>query len=130
MTQPEPGTMGHRPYDIRAEQVVLGAMMLSADARDQIAEIIKDPDDDYWRAGHRAIHRAILRLRDGGGPTDAVAVRIELERRGELVGDLDAAYLLTLIERVPVAANGIWHAREIHKYGRTGQAQEEISRAW
>ena len=85
MAHPEPGTVGHRPYDIQAERIILGAMMLSAGARDQIADIIKEPDDDYYRAGHRAIHRAILRLRDRGEPTDAVAVRIELERRGELI---------------------------------------------
>ena len=119
---------GTAPHDIRAEQIVLGAMMLSADARDEIAGILAA--GDHYRPAHQVIHNAILRLRDRQEPTDAAAVNVELER-GERAGELNAPYLHTLIESVPLAANGVYYARKVVlPYARTRRAQEEPPRAY
>lgn len=116
-----------RPHDILAEQIALGAMMLSPDIRDEIADTLKP--GDHFRPGHQVVHAAILRLRDRQEPTDAAAVKIELEARGELHGELNPPYLHRLIESVPTISNGPWYARKVRDHARTWRLQEDLDRA-
>ena len=128
MTGEAPEMTGVPPHDIQAERITLGSMMLSPAALADIAEIVTNPDDHY-RPAHKIVHEAILRLYGAGEPADAPAVLGELQRTGELRGSLDAPYLHTLIESVPVAANGSWYARKVARHARTRRAQEGITRA-
>jgi replicative DNA helicase len=116
------------PHDIEAERIALGAMMLSADALADVADVIRHARW-YYRPAHRTIHTAIVDLDEAGEPTDAAAVRMELARRGELRGELSSMYLHGLVEAVPVAANGPYFARKVAAHGRTRDAQEGLMRA-
>lgn len=92
-----------------AERYVLGAVMLSRTALDEVAEILSPADMSIPM--HETIYAAIRRLHDQDAPTDVVAVADELIRVGALQGNLDAAYLHTLTDGVPTASNAGYHAR-------------------
>ena len=97
------------PHDIAAEQCVLGAMLLSADAVGQVAEIMGAAD--HYRPAHQIIHEVILDLHQRGEPADAVAVADQLRRRKQMSKMGGAPYLHTLIAAVPAAANAGYYAR-------------------
>jgi replicative DNA helicase len=104
-------TEGMPFHDLAAEQAVLGAMMLSADALAECLDMLTARS--FLRAGHQIIFAAIAEMADEGLPVDAVTVRAELERRGELAKITGAPYLHTLIAAVPVAANAGWYGRQL-----------------
>ncbi len=90
--------------DVPAEMAVLGSMMESGKAIDQVTRIL-DPRD-YYQARHEVIHRAIVDLHDAGQPTDATSVRDAL-RRAE--ARIDPVYLTELLAAVTVTtAAGHW----------------------
>lgn len=92
-----------------AERYVLGAVMLSRPALDEVAEILQPAD--MSTPMHETIYSAVRRLHDRDEPTDTVAVADELIRSGALVGNLDAAYLHGLTDAVSTASNAAYHAR-------------------
>lgn len=95
------------PSNVEAERYVLGACMLSPRAVDDVSEVLKATDLHDTR--HVTTYGAIRRLHDQDKPTDVVSVVDELIRAGELIGNLDAAYLHQLTDDVPSAANaGYW----------------------
>ena len=98
------------PHDLAAEQVVLGAMMLSKDAITDVVDTGLVPEDHY-RGAHQIIHEAILEQYGAGDPADPVAVSDLLAQHGDLARAQGGAYLHTLIASVPVAANAAYYAR-------------------
>jgi replicative DNA helicase len=99
----------HTPANLGAEQIVLGAMMLSKDAIGDIAAILEPAD--FYRPWHATIYRTILNQYAAGEPTDAVPVAERLATDRQFADKGGAAYLHTLIEAVPTAANGAYYAR-------------------
>ncbi len=97
------------PQDLEAEMSVLGSMMLSREAINEVADEIRGAD--YYKPAHEIIHDTIVDLSGRGEPADAVTVAGELQRRGELARVGGAAYLHTLIASVPTAANAGYYAR-------------------
>jgi len=91
------------PHSIKAEQSILGGLMLDNNAWDQIADVINE--DDFYRHDHRMIFRAIESLADHDKPFDVVTLSEWLESREDLdkVGGL--AYLGSLAKETPSAAN-------------------------
>ncbi len=91
------------PHSIKAEQSILGGLMLDNTAWDQIADLILE--DDFYRHDHRMIFRAMTDLADHSKPFDVVTLSEWLESREELdtVGGL--AYLGSLAKDTPSAAN-------------------------
>ncbi len=91
------------PHSIEAEQAVLGGLLLSSRAWDDVADIITEAD--FYREDHRQIFRAIHELSDGGKPCDAVTVTEWFESR-DLVDQIDGgAYISQLASTTPSAAN-------------------------
>ncbi|MGD3107546.1 DnaB-like helicase N-terminal domain-containing protein [Streptomyces sp. YGL11-2] len=101
------------PQDLDAEQAVVGAMMLSADAITDVGAAM-DPADHY-RPAHETIHRAILDLHDSSQPADPITLAHHLGKRGELARIGGATYLHTLIQAVPTAANAEYYAEIVHE---------------
>lgn len=95
-----------------AERCVLGAVMLSRSALDEVAEILSPADMAVPM--HETIYAAVRRLQDNNAPTDVVAVTDELIRTGGLVGSLDAAYLHMLTGGVATSTNAGYYARIVH----------------
>ena len=101
------------PHDIKAEQCVLGAMLLSKSAIADVDEVLEG--GDYFRPAHRIIHEAILRLDGRGEPADTIAVAAELTRAGQAGMTGGAVYLHTLIASVPTVANAGYYARIVRE---------------
>ncbi len=96
------------PQNIEAEQGVLGAILLDNDILHDVAPILKV--EDFWRDEHQVIYRAIMHLYDQGKPVDAIILDEELKRRGESERINGPEVISDLINRVPHAANGRFHA--------------------
>ncbi|WFB08621.1 DUF3987 domain-containing protein [Streptomyces sp. LX-29] len=105
---PEPRADWLPPQDLDAEQSVLGAMLLSAAAIDEVVEVM-DPADHY-RPAHETIHRAIREMHDGAQPVDPVTLAHHLDERGDLSRIGGASYLHTLVQAVPTVANAGYYA--------------------
>ncbi len=70
------------PQNLEAEEFVLGAMMLSANAIEAVSEIIDA--GDFYRESHAKIYRVALELFQHGHPVDAITVADKLDETGEL----------------------------------------------
>jgi replicative DNA helicase len=91
------------PHSIEGEQAVLGGLLLSARAFDQVADVITE--SDFYREDHRLIFRAIHELSNKGKPCDAVTVTEWFESHGK-VDQVDGGdYISQLVSNTPSAAN-------------------------
>jgi replicative DNA helicase len=70
------------PTDMRAEEAVIGAMLLTSAAIALAGERLTA--DSYWRPAHGHIHHACMRLYANGEPCDPVTVADELARNNLL----------------------------------------------
>jgi len=91
------------PHSQSAEQSVLGGLMLDNEAWDKIAD--KVAEDDFYRADHRLIFRALADLADDNRPFDVVTLSGWLEKNQTLEQAGGLAYLGTLAKDTPSAAN-------------------------
>lgn len=96
------------PHSIEAEQALLGSLMLSTRAWDQIADRVST--NDFYRDDHRKIFRAILELSEASKPVDAITVAEHFERHGDLDQVEGGAYITYLANSVASAANVVAYA--------------------
>lgn len=91
------------PHSIESEQSVLGGLMLDNNAWEKVADIITD--SDFYRQDHRLIYHHICKLIEQNKPADVITIAESLEISAELqtVGGL--AYIGTLVQNTPSAAN-------------------------
>lgn len=111
MVQPRRPTDRVPPHSDEAEISVLGGMLLEESATDRAMELLTE--DDFYHPAHRRIFSAINSLRDQGHAPDALTLREELNRIGELEGAGGEEYLARIVEVVPTAANLDYHARQV-----------------
>lgn len=91
------------PHSVEAEQAVLGALLLDAQAWDGVADVVTS--EDFYRRDHQVIFAGIAGVVDTRGPCDAVTVAEFLERKGQLEEAGGLAYIATLARDTPSAAN-------------------------
>lgn len=91
------------PYSIEAEQSVLGGLLLDNRAWNDIADRLAE--QDFYRADHQLIWRAICDLIGAARPCDFVTLTEHLRARGQLEDAGGLAYLGTLANDTPSAAN-------------------------
>ncbi len=91
------------PHSLEAEQSVLGGLMLSAAAWDNVADVITE--GDFYREDHRLIFRAISEVHDSGRPCDAVTITEWFEARGQIDQIDGGNYISMLANNTPSAAN-------------------------
>lgn len=91
------------PHSIESEQSVLGGLMLDNHAWEKVADIITD--SDFYRHDHRLIYHHICKLIEQNKPADVITVAESMENSAELqtVGGL--AYIGTIVQNTPSAAN-------------------------
>lgn len=106
---PPPDAPSNEPqYDMLAEQSVLGGMMLSRSAIDDVMQEMLPAD--FFQPRHELIGTAIANLVMKNAPADVIAVSDELARTGELSRAGGAAYLHELTSIVPTASNAAYYA--------------------
>lgn len=93
------------PHEDAAEQAVLGALMTTPDAVEQIGTL---KPSDFYSMQHEWICDAILTLHRTGKPADPVSLGNELRARGQLVKVGNLAALGDLLSAAP-ALGGVSH---------------------
>jgi replicative DNA helicase len=101
------------PQHIEAEQCVLGAILLENEALLKVHDILKP--EYFYRPPHRKIFEAILALFERNEPIDLLTVTEILRRRNQIEEVGGSAYLASLMEAVPTAANVLHHARMVRE---------------
>ncbi len=91
------------PNSMQAEQSVLGGLMLDNETWDVVADRVGE--EDFYRKDHRLIFRAIVALAEKNDPFDVITLSEILEKSGSLDDAGGLAYLGTLANETPSAAN-------------------------
>ncbi len=91
------------PQNIEAEISVLGALMLSSDAMNRVADTLRPAD--FYKPAHSEIYEAILELYGHGEPIDVLSVSSRITERGTLDSIGGSSYLATLVSSVPTASH-------------------------
>lgn len=126
----------HRMADVAAEQAVLGAMMLSSRAADDVIEILQS--QDFYRPSHSTVYAVLVSLLARSEPTDPVALAHALESAGDLNRVGGRSYLHTLMASVPITASAGYYARIVAEHAarrrildsavRIGQLAQDMGR--
>jgi replicative DNA helicase len=98
---------------MEAEQAVLGAMLIEREAISKVAELLR-PEDCY-REAHRLIYNAMLELFNKNDAVDMVTVIEFLRKEDKLEAAGGIAYVTSLANSVPTAANVLYHARIVEE---------------
>ncbi|TSK08690.1 MAG: replicative DNA helicase [Geobacter sp.] len=91
------------PQSIEAEMSILGGILVDNEAINRVLEVLTP--DELYRESHRKIMRAMIELNERNEPCDLITLTTILRKRGELDEVGGGAYLATLVDFVPMAAN-------------------------
>lgn len=97
------------PQNIEAEQAVLGAMLLEKKAIVAATELLKA--DDFYREAHKLVFEAIVELSQRDEAADLVTVVEQLKKNEKLDKAGGIAFVTSLANAVPTAANVKYHAK-------------------
>lgn len=90
-----------KPHNIENEKVVLGALIINADFRSMMINILKE--ETFYFEGHQEIYKAILELYNTQQPVDLLTVLAQLRKNGKLesIGGIDYIEKLMSISSSP-----------------------------
>jgi replicative DNA helicase len=116
------------PHSIEGESSVLGGLLLDNGAWDRVGDLLVD--DDFYRHEHKLIYAAVGALINASKPADVITVYEHLQSQGKAddVGGL--AYLNSLAQYVPSAANIRRYAEIVRERGilrKLVKASDEIA---
>lgn len=98
------------PQNLESEMAVLGGIMLHADAKHEVLDIITP--DSFYADKHKAIFETMLELQGKGEPIDLLTLSARLKEKKLLEKVGGRAYLTELVQSIPPATN-IRHYAEI-----------------
>jgi len=110
---PDPYRSRRPPYSEDAEQAVIAAMLMDADAIMRATEYVDDTM--FYREGHRRMFRAMVSISERGEVADPLTLAEELSRHGELDASGGKDYIGFLIDVVPTAAHVEYHAKIVRE---------------
>lgn len=96
------------PYNLEAEQALLGSMMLDREAVNIASEVLQP--ENFYKDAHRVIFTALLGLELRGEPIDMITLTEELRQQNNLEKVGGVTYIATLANIVPSAANAGYYA--------------------
>ena len=102
------------PYNIEAEESLLGSMLISRDSVSAILEIVKS--DDFYRSSNQMIFEAMLDMYSRGEPSDPITVADHLKKKGQLDEVGGKTFIHSLISNIPLAANAEYYARIVRNH--------------
>jgi replicative DNA helicase len=102
------------PHDLQAEESLLGAMMLEAEAIASAAGVLRA--DDFYKPAHAHIFDAVHALYAGGQPVDPVTVADELRRNGLLETVGGHQVLVDIMASTPATTNAAGYARIVEEH--------------
>ncbi len=107
------------PSNLDAEESVLGAALISADAVNTVMDHLEP--GDFYKPAHQLIFEAIGELFDANQPVDAITVSDALARREQLDRMGGIAYLTGLIDKVPTSSNADYYATIVEENSQRRQ---------
>ncbi len=103
------------PYNIEAEESLLGAMLISREAISETVEIIIP--NSFYRKTNQAIYDGIVELYTKGEPVDPITLADHLEKKGRLEEVGGKTFIHSLISNIPLASNATYYAQIVnHNY--------------
>ncbi len=117
------------PHSSEAEQALLGGLMRSDKAWDDVADLVNT--HDFYRHEHRVIFDAIAALANAHKPRDLVTVGDRLQQQKLLEDTGDLAYLTSLIDETVSVANITEYAKIVREHAilrRLIEVSDEIAR--
>ncbi|CAI3443261.1 replicative DNA helicase [Enterococcus cecorum] len=100
------------PQDIEAEQAVLGAIFLDADALVEAMAVIEP--QDFYRRAHQIVFRSMIALNDRNENIDIITLKSQIESENTLE-DVGGISYLTELSQVTPTASGVAHYAKIVK---------------
>ncbi|MDP2320631.1 MAG: AAA family ATPase [Acidobacteriota bacterium] len=104
------------PHDLDAERSVLGAVLIDDSLFPTVAEILEPKD--FFRIGHQRTYECQMGLHRKGQPIDLRLLAESLERNGFLDEAGGQAYLGSLVDCIPRAANAKYYAEIVKEKSR------------
>ena len=102
------------PHNLEAEESVLGAMMLSAEAIADVVEFVRP--EDFYRSANGKVFETLRSIYARGEPVDAITAVEELRRRGLLEEIGGHLYIHELVEQVPTPSAAAHYARIVSQH--------------
>ncbi|MBO5147735.1 MAG: replicative DNA helicase [Clostridia bacterium] len=96
------------PQNIDAEKSTLGAILTDQSVMLDVVEVLNP--EDFYRADHSLIYKAMVRLFTQSKPIDIITVTEELSSSGEIEKAGGASYIISLTEEVPITSNAVQYA--------------------
>ena len=99
------------PRNIKAEEALLGSILINPDAIGEVVQIISP--EDFYKVNYRLIFQEMINIYEKGGIIDTLLLINSLEKKKlmEDIGSEEIIYDLT--EVVPTAANAVSYAKAI-----------------
>lgn len=101
------------PHSIEAEMCLLASMMLDKQLAEQVLSLIDG--ESFYLVDHKVIYECIRGLIVESRPVDAVILRDELKKMGELDRIGGSAYIAQILSTVPSAAHGMEYAQRVRE---------------
>jgi replicative DNA helicase len=101
------------PHHREAEEAVIGSLLQDREAIGNVVDVLEV--DDFYVVQHRIVFQAILDLYDRGGGVDVTIVGDQLQKQGDFDRVGGALELTRLLDRVPSAANVVYHAEIVRE---------------
>ena len=101
------------PHSIDAEQSVLGGLMLQNEVWFEIAELVSA--EDFYRKDHSEIFTAMQSLSQKNEPFDVITLAEWFRARNDLDRIGGIAYLTTLVDNTPSAANIVAYCKVVRE---------------
>ena len=104
------------PHNVEAERAILGAVLLGNHSLNAAAQVLAS--EDFFSDANRLIYEAMAWLSERSKAIDMVTLREELVRRDVLERAGGAAYISSLSDGIPEAANVDQYARIVKSAAR------------
>ena len=103
MRDSDPSLYKIPPQNLEAEQSILGSVLLENSAINSVLEVMSK--DDFYSEAHRKIFNVMVELSEKNEPVDIITLSNALKDRNTLDSIGGTAYLASLVDNVPSAAN-------------------------
>ena len=113
MTETRLQDLNTPPYNLEAEEAVLGSVLIDPESFFDVAQFLKPKD--FHIVKHQWIWDVFVYLHDQGSPIDLLTTQNELEKRTQLNDIGGAAYLTRLVTLTPTAYNAAAYGRMIEE---------------
>jgi len=97
------------PQNLEAEKSVLGSILIDNQALHGAMEVLSQKD--FYSEAHKKIFAAIVELSDRNEPVDLITLTDLLKKKKQLDTVGGMAYLASLVDNVPSAANVSYYAK-------------------